>query len=98
MWFFKYLRHSILPLTAIRFFISSKLLLFKPLELKNSSKSGSVLIQNNILRYVYLDNFKSIDFEITFSLTQFDEPNVKNFVIEKVMYQFHKKKIILYLG
>ena len=32
------------------------------IELKNSSKSGSVLIQSNMLRELYLDNFNSVDF------------------------------------
>ena len=44
---------------------------------------------NDKFQSMFVDSIKSIDFEITFSLTQFDEPNVKNFVIEKKIKHYY---------
>ena len=38
---------------------------------------------NDFFQSIFLDSITSIDFDITFSLTQFDEENVKEFVEEK---------------
>ena len=39
---------------------------------------------------VFVDSIKSLDFDITFSLTQFDEPNVKEFVEKKEIKNIYK--------
>ena len=38
---------------------------------------------NDFFQSIFLDSITSIDFDITFSLTQFDEENVKEFVENK---------------
>jgi hypothetical protein len=38
---------------------------------------------NDFFQSVFVDSVKSLDFDITFSLTQFEEPNVKEFIEEK---------------
>lgn len=38
---------------------------------------------------LFIDSIKSINFDITFSLTQFDEPNVKNFIEQKNIKKFY---------
>ena len=44
---------------------------------------------NDFFQSIFLESIMSIDFDITFSLTQFDEENVKDFVEKK------KSKIII---
>ena len=47
---------------------------------------------------LFIDSIKSINFDITFSLTQFDELNVKNFIEQKNIKKFYTnvlKKIFL---
>ncbi len=38
---------------------------------------------NDFYQSLFVDSVKSIDFDITFSLTQFDEENVENFIKKK---------------
>ena len=38
---------------------------------------------NDFYQNLFVDSVKSVNFDITFSLTQFDEQNVSNFVKEK---------------
>ena len=38
---------------------------------------------NDFFQSMFLDSINSIDFDITFSLTQFDEENVKEFIEKK---------------
>ena len=38
---------------------------------------------NDFFQSIFLDSISTIDFDITFSLTQFDEENVKEFVEKK---------------
>ena len=38
---------------------------------------------NDTYQSIFVDSIKSLDFDITLSLTQFDEQNVKKFVVEK---------------
>ena len=45
---------------------------------------------NDLFQSVFVDSIKSLDFDITFSLTQFDEPNVKEFVEKKKIKNFYK--------
>tara|TARA_B100000035_G_C21031934_1_gene568957 strand:- start:2015 stop:2887 length:873 start_codon:yes stop_codon:yes gene_type:complete len=45
---------------------------------------------NDFNQNLFVDSIKSINFDITFSLTQFDEPNVKNFIEEKKIKKFYK--------
>ena len=35
---------------------------------------------NDYYQSIFVDSVKSLDFDITFSLTQFDETNVKDFI------------------
>ncbi len=44
---------------------------------------------NDFYQNLFVDSLKSINFDITFSLTQFDEPNVKNFIEEKKIKNFY---------
>ena len=37
---------------------------------------------------MFVDSIKSLDFNITFSLTQFEEPNVKDFIKNKEIKNF----------
>ena len=45
---------------------------------------------NDFYQSIFIDSVKSIDFDVTFSLTQFDEANVKNFVESKQIKNFYK--------
>ena len=38
---------------------------------------------NDFFQSMFVDSINSIDFDITFSLTQFDEENVKKFIEKK---------------
>ncbi len=44
---------------------------------------------NDFYQSLFVDSIKSIDFDITFSLTQFDEKNVKEFIKEKKLKNFY---------
>ena len=44
---------------------------------------------NDFYQNLFVESIKSIDFDITFSITQFDELNVKNFVKEKNIKNFY---------
>ena len=45
---------------------------------------------NDFYQNIFIDSVKSINFDITFSLTQFDEPNVKEFIEKKnINYFYH---------
>ena len=44
---------------------------------------------NDFYQSLFVDSVKSIHFDITFSLTQFDEENIKNFVKEKDIKSFY---------
>ena len=44
---------------------------------------------NDIFQSIFVDSVKSLDFDITFSLTQFEEPNVKEFIEEKKIKNFY---------
>ena len=49
---------------------------------------------NDFFQSIFLESIMSIDFDITFSLTQFDEENVKDFVEkknQKSLYKYFKK-------
>ena len=48
-------------------------------------KSGS----NDHYQSLFVDSVKSLDFDITFSLTQFDEANVKGFIDEKKIKNYY---------
>ena len=39
--------------------------------------------ENDFFQSIFVDSIKSLDFDITFSLTQFEEPNVKEFIQKK---------------
>ncbi len=45
---------------------------------------------NDFYQNLFVDSVKSVNFDITFSLTQFDEQNVSNFVKEKKIKNFYK--------
>ena len=45
---------------------------------------------NDLFQSVFVDSIKSLDFDITFSLTQFDEINVKEFIEKKKIKNFFK--------
>ena len=45
---------------------------------------------NDFYQSIFIDSVKSIDFDVTFSLTQFDEANVKNFIESKQIKNFYK--------
>ena len=45
---------------------------------------------NDFYQSIFVDSLKSINFDITFSLTQFDEENVKNFINSKEIKKFYK--------
>ena len=38
---------------------------------------------NDLFQSVFVDSIKNLDFDVTFSLTQFDETNVQKFIEEK---------------
>ncbi len=44
---------------------------------------------NDTYQSIFVDSIKSLDFDVTFSLTQFDEKNVKNFVDNKNIKNFY---------
>jgi hypothetical protein len=44
---------------------------------------------NDFYQSLFVDSIKSLDFDITFSFTQFDETNVKNFIDEKDVKNFY---------
>ena len=44
---------------------------------------------NDLFQSIFIDSIKSLDFDITFSLTQFDEDNVASFVEEKKIKKFY---------
>ncbi len=45
---------------------------------------------NDFFQSQFVDSIKSIDFDVTFSLTQFEEANVDNFIKEKNIKSFYK--------
>ena len=45
---------------------------------------------NDFYQSIFVDSVKSINFDITFSLTQFDEENVENFINNKEIKKFYK--------
>ena len=45
---------------------------------------------NDFYQSLFIDPIKSIDYDITLSLTQFDEQNVKNFIDKKKLKILHK--------
>lgn len=45
---------------------------------------------NDLFQSIFVDSVKSLDFNIKFSLTQFDEENVKEFVDKKNIKSFYK--------
>ena len=45
---------------------------------------------NDFYQSLFVDSIKSIDFDITFSLTQFEEENVKEFIDKKNIKNFYK--------
>ncbi len=44
---------------------------------------------NDYYQSMFVDSVKDLDFDITFSLTQFDEANVKSFVDQKKIKNFY---------
>ena len=44
---------------------------------------------NDFYQSLFIDSIKSLDFDITLSLTQFDESNVKKFIDEKKINNFY---------
>ena len=44
---------------------------------------------NDFFQNVFVDSIKSLDFDVTFSLTQFEEPNVKEFIEKKEIKNFY---------
>ena len=52
---------------------------------------------NDFYQNLFVDSVKALDFDITFSLTQFDEENVKSFVekkdIQNLYINIPKKKL-----
>ena len=44
---------------------------------------------NDLFQSIFVDSVKSLDYDITFSLTQFDESNVKEFIEEKKIKNFY---------
>ena len=52
---------------------------------------------NDIYQSIFVESVKSLDEDITFSLTQFDEQNVKQFIDDKNIKNFYinipKKKL-----
>ena len=43
---------------------------------------------NDFYQSIFVNSVKSINFDITFSLTQFDEENVENFINNKEIKKF----------
>ena len=44
---------------------------------------------NDLYQSVFIESVKSLDFDVTFSLTQFDEPNVEKFISTKDIKSFY---------
>ena len=44
---------------------------------------------NDFFQSMFVDSIKSLNFNITFSLTQFEEPNVKDFIKNKEIKNFY---------
>ena len=44
---------------------------------------------NDFFQNVFVESIKSLDFDVTFSLTQFEEPNVKEFIEKKEIKNFY---------
>ncbi len=44
---------------------------------------------NDFFQSMFVDSIKSLDFDVTFSLTQFEEPNVKEFIEKKEIKNFY---------
>ena len=44
---------------------------------------------NDFFQSMFVDSIKSLDFDVTFSLTQFEEPNVKEFIEKKEIKSFY---------
>ena len=44
---------------------------------------------NDSFQSIFVDSVKSLDFDITFSITQFDDLNVKEFINEKNIKNFY---------
>ena len=44
---------------------------------------------NDFFQSIFVDSIKSLNFDITFSLTQFEEPNVKEFIKKKEIKNFY---------
>ena len=45
---------------------------------------------NDLFQSVFVDSIKNLNFDVTFSLTQFDETNVQKFIEEKNLKSFYK--------
>ena len=45
---------------------------------------------NDLFQSVFVDSIKNLNFDVTFSLTQFDETNVQKFIEEKNLKCFYK--------
>ena len=45
---------------------------------------------NDLFQSVFVDSVKNLNFDVTFSLTQFDETNVQKFIEEKNLKSFYK--------
>ena len=45
---------------------------------------------NDLFQSIFVDSIKSLDADVTFSLTQFDEPNVKEFIEKKEIKNIYK--------
>ena len=46
---------------------------------------------NDFYQNIFIDSIKSLDFDITFSLTQFEEANVEEFIENKKIKKFYTK-------
>ena len=46
---------------------------------------------NDFYQNIFVDSIKSLDFDITFSLTQFEEANVEEFIENKKIKKFYTK-------
>ena len=44
---------------------------------------------NDLFQSIFVDSIKNLNFDVTFSLTQFDETNVKKFIEEKKIKNFY---------
>ena len=44
---------------------------------------------NDLYQSVFVESVKSLDFDVTFTLTQFDEPNVEKFISTKDIKSFY---------